>query len=405
MKQLIIFATICAICGRLAAQVPISLRAAIDTALKNNMSVKNEQLKSTYQQLLINTATPIPKTVIVADAGQINSIYTDTKFSATQNFSLPKVYSTQKELLQQEWKSSVLSIAVKEALLKKQVAQVFYLMVYLEEKKSLLQYLDSLYSAFYKKAAQRLSKGESNVLEKVSAETQLGQIHIQRQQLLQDAALLQLQFQLLLNTTTTFIPASDSHFAEPPAIADTTLLKQHASVELLRQQQQVAIAATAVEKSRLSPDLLVGYSNTSIRGTGADNKIYGSNKRFNAIQVGIGIPIFAKAQKVKIASAQLNQQVAESSYIAGLKILQNEYQSAFAQYTKYKQTVQYFETEALKNAQLIITTANLQLANGNINYLEWVQLINQSVTVKSDYTEAVKNLNESVIQLHYFVNQ
>ena len=299
MKQLIIFAAMGAICGQLTAQVPITLKAAVDTALKNNLSVKNEQLKSRYQQLLINSASSIPKTVIVADAGQINSIYTDTKFSATQNFSLPKVYATQKELLQQEWKSSVLSIAVKESFLKKQVAQVFYLMVYLEEKKLLLQYLDTLYSAFYKKAAQRLANGESNVLEKASAETQLGQIHIQQQQLLQDAALLQLQFQLLLNTPTIFIPAGNNKFAEPPAFADTALLKQHASVQLLQQQQQVAIAATAVEKSRLSPDLLVGYSNTSIRGTGADNKIYGSSKRFNAVQVGIGIPIFAKAQKRK----------------------------------------------------------------------------------------------------------
>ena len=101
----------------------------------------------------------------------------------------------------------------------------------------------------------------------------------------------------------------------------------------------------------------------------------------------------------------MNQQVAENSYVAGLQTLQTEYQSAFAQYTKYKETVQYFETAALKNAQLIITTANLQLANGNINYLEWVQLINQSVAVKSDYAEAVKNLNESVVQLHYFINQ
>ena len=405
MKRFIIFSLICAICGPLAAQVPIALKAAVDTALKNNLLVKNEQLKSKYQQLLINTATTLPKTIIIADAGQINSAYTDTKFSVTQNFSLPKVYASQKKLLQQEWKSSQLSVAVKETLLKKQVAQVFYLMIYLEEKKSLLQYLDSLYSAFYKKAAQRLATGESNVLEKASAETQLGQINIQQKQLQQDFTILQLQFQLLLNTTTPFIPADKNKMTAPFTMADTALLKQHTTVQLLQQQQQIASAATAVEKSRLSPDLLVGYTNSSIRGTGADNKTYGGGKRFNAVQVGIGIPIFAKAQKEKINSARLNQQVAENSYTAGVQNLQNEYQSAHAQYIKYKETVQYFETAGLKNAQLIINTANLQLANGSINYLEWVQLINQSITVKSDYTEAVKNLNESIIQLNYFTNQ
>ncbi|MDB5275733.1 MAG: cobalt-zinc-cadmium resistance protein CzcA [Ferruginibacter sp.] len=405
MKQLIISAVICAICGISEAQVPVSLKAAVDTALKNNLLVKNEQLKAQYQQLLINTATALPKTNILADAGQINSIYTDTKFGITQNFSLPKVYSSQKELLQQEWKSSLLNVAVKKAVLKKQVAQLFYTMVYVEQKKQLLQYLDSLYTAFYKKAALRLEKGESNLLEKVSAETQLGQIHIQQQQLQQDVAVLQLQFQLLLNTTTLFVPEPEPVKMELAATADTTKLREHASMQLIQQQEQIALASIDVEKSKLLPDLLAGYSNTSIKGTGADNKIYGSGKRFNAIQIGIGIPLFAKAQKEKINSAKFSRQIAAHNYTAGMQNIQSEYAAAVAQYNKYKQTVQYFETAALKNASLITSTANLQLANGSINYLEWVQLINQSVVVKSDYTEAIKNLNESIIQLNYFNNQ
>jgi cobalt-zinc-cadmium resistance protein CzcA len=405
MKKLIIISAICIICGISTAQVPVSLKAAVDTALKNNLLVKNEQLKAQYQQMLIKTATVLPKTNIMADAGQINSIYTDTKFGVTQNFSLPRVYTSQKELLQQEWKSSVLSVAVKEALLKKQVAQLFYTMVYVEQKKQLLQYLDSLYTAFYKKASLRLEKGESNLLEKVSAETQLGQINMQLQQLQQDAAVLQIQFQLLLNSTTLFVPKPQPVKMELTATADTTKLKDHATIQLIQQQEQIALASIAVEKSKLLPDLLAGYSNTSIKGTGADNKIYGSGKRFNAIQIGISIPLFAKAQKEKINSAKFSRQIAEHNYTAGLQNIQSEYAAAVAQYNKYKQTVQYFETAALKNASVIISTANQQLANGNINYLEWVQLINQSLIVKSDYTEAIKNLNESIIQLNYFNNQ
>jgi cobalt-zinc-cadmium resistance protein CzcA len=405
MKHLTISAIICAICGITTAQAPISLKAAVDTALNNNLLVKNEQLKAQYQQMLINTATTLPKTTVMADAGQINSIYTDTRFVITQNFSLPKVYTSQKELLQQEWKSSLLNIAVKEALLKKQVAQVFYTMLYIEQKNQLLLYTDSLYTAFYKKAALRLEKGESNLLEKVSAETQLGQIHLQQQQLQQDMAVLQLHFQLLLNTTTLFVPEMRFLKMEPPAITDASRLRDHATMQLVQQQEQIAAANIAVEKSRLLPDLLAGYSNTSIKGTGADNKIYGSGKRFNAVQIGIGIPLFAKAQKEKISSAKFSRQIAEHNYTASLQNIQSEYEAAVAQFNKYKQTVRYFETEALKNASLIINTANQQLAKGNINYLEWVQLVNQSVIVKSDYTEAIKNLNESIIQLNYFNNQ
>jgi cobalt-zinc-cadmium resistance protein CzcA len=387
------------------AQTPITLKAAVDTAVKNNLMVKNEHLKAQYQQLMIATSGTTPKTVLVADAGQINSIYTDTKFGITQTFSLPKVYATQKELLQQEWKSSLLNVSVKESLLKKQVAQVFYMILYVEQKRLLLKYMDSLYAAFYKKAELRLAKGESNILEKASAETQLGQINIQLNQLKQDMEILQLQFQLLLNTTTTFIPESRQYKNELVGIADTVSLKDHATMQLIQHQQEIATAAIEVEKSRLLPDLLVGYNNTSIKGTGADNKFYGAGRRFNSVQLGVGIPIFAKSQKAKINSAKFSKLLAENNYTAGLQSLQSDYQVAYSQYNKYRETVDYFENKALKNASLITNTANVQLANGTINYLEWVQVINQATTVKNDYVEAIKSLNESIIQLNYFINK
>ena len=394
----------CFCCNNLttSAQVPISLQAAIDTAVKNNLQLKNEQLKAKYQQLLINTVSAIPQATVTAEAGQINSIYMDTKFSLSQSFSFPTVYNRQRIMQQEEWKSSVLNVAVKEAELKTQVAQVFTLLLYLDQKKTLLQYADSLYEAFYKKAILRLQKGEANILEKISAEIQQGQISLQLNQLQQDAEVLKLHFQLLLNTTTTFKPQEASNKIALKTPSDTGSLKSHPVMNAIQQQKQIAAAAVQLEKSKLMPDLSIGYNNTSIRGTGADEKLYGAGHRFSAVQVGIGIPIFAKAQKAKISSADFSRQLAENNYAVELQMMQTKYQTAMAQYNKYLQTTSYFEQTALKNAILITSTANQQLANGYINYLEWVQLINQATTVKNDYTEAIKNLNETIIQLNYF---
>ncbi|CAN5436227.1 CusA/CzcA family heavy metal efflux RND transporter [soil metagenome] len=387
------------------AQTSITLQAATDTALKNNLQVKSEQLKARYQEMLIKTATNIPQANFIAEAGQINSIYTDTKFGIAQSFNFPKVYVNQKALLQQEWKNSLLHVSAKEALLKKQVAQVFYNIIYLAQKKMLLQYADSLYTAFYNRAELRLANGETNVLEKASATTQLGQIKIQLQQLQQDSATLQLQFQWLLNSSALLIPGEKTFKITTPVFSDTTLLKKHPAIQLIQQQQQIADAAIQLEKSKLLPDLSVAYNNASFKGMGADDKIYSSSHRFNSVQVGVGIPIFGKSQKEKINTATFNKQVAEANYVSELQMLQSEYQSAIAAYNKYLQTVQYFESNSLKNATLITEAANQQLAAGSINYLEWVQLINQAVTVRNDYVEAIKNLNESIIQLNYFISK
>ena len=232
-------------------------------------------------------------------------------------------------MLQQEWKSSLLNVSVKEALLKKQVAQVFYLILYIEQKRELLQYSDSLYTAFYKKAELRLARGETNVLEKASAETQLGQINIQVNQLKQDLTILQLQFQLLLNTATLLVPERNTYKIELVSLPDTASLKEHPAIKLIQQQQQIADANLQLEKSRLLPDLSVGYNNTSIVGTGADNKIYNSSVRFNSVQVGIGIPIFARAQKAKINSAKFNQAGSGKQLFSRAAILANGIPNGF----------------------------------------------------------------------------
>ncbi len=387
------------------AQSPISLQAAMDSALKNNLQIKNEQLKAQYQQMLVNTASNIPQAGILAEVGQINSVYTDTKFTISQSFNFPRVYSSQKEVYRQEWKSSELNVSMREAQLKKQVSQVFYLILYTEQKKKLLQYSDSIYSAFYNKAALRLEKGESNILEKTFAESQLGQIHIQLGQLKQDSAIWQLQFQWLLNTANLLIPVQNGFRLGMTEVITPDSIAEHPVISLIRQQIQVADANIQLEKSRLLPDISVGYNNTSIQGLGADDKIYSSSYRFNAFQAGLGIPIFSKGSRAKIKSARVNKLVAEGNLEIGLNSFYSEYRVAVAQYKKYQEAVSYFEKNGLQSADVIVSTANQQLSNGTINYLEWVQLINQASLIKSDYIDAVKNLNEAVIQLNYFSNK
>ncbi len=387
------------------AQKPISLQAAIDTALHNNLLVKNEQLKAQYQEALVSSSSNLPQTNFLAEVGQINSIYTDSKFTLSQSFSFPTVYSKQKSVLQEEWKSSVLNVAVKVALLRKNLTQLFYAIAWLEQKSLLLQHTDSLFRAFYEKATQRLLKGESNILEKASAETQLGQIGIQKNQLKQELDILHLEFQLLLNSNTLYKPLINKNKMDYNGIKDTALLRDHPGLKLILQQQQLAEAQIGLEKSKLLPDLSVAYNNTSIKGTGADNVQYGADKRFSAVQVGVGIPIFAKSQQSRIASAKINKQLAESNYAMGLQNIETAYRSADIKYRDQLQTVRFFEQTALKNADLVSSTANQQLAAGSVNYLEWVLLINQSTQVKSDYLDAVKNLNQAIIEMNYIINQ
>ena len=387
------------------AQTPITLQQAIDTALVNNLSIKNERLRNEYHQKLIKSGTAIPVTDVFGEYGQINGIYNDTRFGISQTINFPTVYKRQKELLTEEWKSSLLNTDVQEAQLKKQVSQVFYTLVYLHHKRELLQKTDTLFAEFLNKATLRFKAGESNVLEKTTAENQRGQMALQLLQLEKDWEIVQLQFQLLLNTEKDFVPMEDADLGIPFLENDSSLLTSHPEIQFLKQQQQIANAVTKSEQSKLLPDLSFGYNLMGMRGMGPDDKFYNSTPQFHSIQIGLGIPVFTGSQKAKINAAKINENIAANEYEWKLKNFENAYHSAFMEYQKFEEMVRYFESTALKNAATITETAEKQFLNGDINYLEWVLLINQAIGIQSDYIEAVKNLNNALAELNFYNNQ
>lgn len=387
------------------AQTPIDLKSAMDTAIKNNVLVKNEKLKTEYQKKLIKTAASIPQTNVVGQYGQINSYFYDNSIAVSQSFNFPTVYVNQKKLLTEEWKTSILNSSLKEADTRKMVRQVFYTFLYLKEKEKLLFKNDSIYAAFLSKANLRFTNGESNILEKTTAETQRGAIAIQLNQLEQDIELIKLQFMLLLNTTTDFIPTEASVKIDFNLTNDSNLVYQHPFLKIIEQQKKMSLLNTKLEKSKLMPDLSIGYYNMTMNGAGADNNYYNSSTRFQSVQVGLGIPLFFGSHRAKINASKINQHISENEYVIERNNLQLGYKSVIGQYQTNLETVNYFEKTALKNAKLIFETANKQFLNGELNYLEWVMLTNQAIGIQSNYLDAVKNLNETIIQINYLITK
>jgi len=402
---LLVFALLTLLTPEAKAQTSITVQAAIDTALVNNLLVRNERLKAEYQKQLIKSGTSISQTMVIGEYGQINSSFYDNRFVVNQNINFPSVYANQKSVLREEWRSSLLNVTLKETDLKRQVSQVYYMLTFLQQKKNLLQQNDSLYSEFLKKADLRFAVGETNILEKTTAETQRAQIALQLNQLNADIDLLQAQFQLLLNTTTLLVPQDGDFKMSRLEMIDTTNVSQHPAIQWLQQQKLISLKNTQLEKSRLLPDLTFAYNNMSMRGTGADNEIYDGSTRFQSGQIGLGIPLFYGSQRAKINASKSIQKITETNYLAGLQQINTEYQRAVTQYKNFSKSVDYYEQTGLKNATLISEAANKQFANGGINYLEWVMLTNQAITLRNEYLIAVNNLNESIIQLNYFISK
>ena len=382
---------------KLNAQTTISLDEAINLAVQNNRNLKNEKLRSDFAKALIKTSTAdIPQTSVSAEYGQINSAYKDMKFGVSQSIAFPTVYKKQKNLYTEEWKKSQLNVSLKEFELKKLVSQTYFQLVYWKEKEKLLNEALQLYSNFLEKASLRLKAGESNVLEKATASNQKSAIDIQLKQIQQEVKTLQLQLQWLLNSEVEYLPleTSKTNILNPE-------ISSHPLLKMLEQQKTVAEKQTEVEKSRLLPDLQLAYNLNSFKGTGADDKIYNATPQFHSVMLGVGIPIFSGGQKARIEASKMAENIAENDRINTEFSLNIKATQLRQIYQTNLEIVNRYEVSELKNAEIITETAQKQFSNGEINYLEFVMLINQTLALKSNYTDALLKLNESAIELQY----
>lgn len=380
------------------AQSKITLNEAVDIALKNNRGLKNDKLKSEYAKALINTSSDIPQTGISADYGQINSAYNDVKFGVSQSIAFPTVYKKQKNLYTEEWKKSELSVSLKEYQLKKGVTFTFYNILYWMEKERILNESLDFYVKFLDKATLRLKSGESNILEKSTAASQKSAIEIQLKQVKQELRTLQLQLQWLLNSETEFIPYGERTFSLSHLQNDVF---GNPSLKILEQQKNIAAQQTALEKSKLLPGLQLAYNLNSFRGMGADDKAYNASPQFHSVQVGVSVPVFSGGQKARIQASKIAESVSENDFQNAEFTLRNQYKKLAEIQQKNLEIVTQYEKYELKNAETILETAQKQFINGEINYLEFVMLANQAISIKNNYTDAVWNLNESIVELEY----
>ena len=380
------------------SQTPVSLETAYEKAVENNLNIKSGQLKIEYQNKIKNSAAIIDPLVISGEIGQLNSAYVDNAISVNQTLKLPKFYKSQNQVLAEESKNALLNLDVQKWNLKHHLALIYNTLNYLDEKQKLLQKTDSIYSGYYRRADLRLRAGETNILEKTTAENYRSKAEIELQNLKKDREVALSQFNFLINDSEIFTNQKGNFYnneliENANYDGNTTILKPY------EQQKIIENAKLNAEKAKLLPSFNVGITTATQYGFGADEKFYDRGKRFQSGMIGIGLPVFNNAQKSVIEGQKINQQMAENNYDLAVKNLKNQYATAFGEYQKLKSELDYYETKGLKNAETILFTANLLLKEGEIDYLEYTMLVNQSFEIQNRYIDAQKLFNEKLIEL------
>ncbi|MCF2519549.1 CusA/CzcA family heavy metal efflux RND transporter [Dyadobacter sp. CY351] len=384
------------------AQTPIGLDSAIQLALNKNLQIKSDRLAENASERLQSSSFDMAKTNVSADYGQVNSINKDNRIGISQTFSFPTVYANQRKVLEANFLAARATTRLTEQEIRAHVRQLFFEYTSLTERRRLLVYADSVYRLFETKSNLRFEKGAANVLEKTAAETRRQQITNQLNLINNDLEIAARQFNFLLQDSKSYVPKADrARINDPLTLSDSTAMQELPLMELARHQQDAARYRWQTEKSKLLPDFTIGYNNQTLIGpqvVRGQELNYGAGKRFGYVSAGIGIPLFFKAHNARVAAAKLDwERNQKQSDLISLR-LRNELDNARQQIRKFRQSLEYYEGQGLKNADLIITTADQQFQEGDIDFLQWALLADQAITIKNEYINALNSYNLAVIE-------
>jgi heavy metal efflux system protein len=387
----------------------ITLQQAFDLAIKNNPSLQTEKLKVKQSERLEQAAFDLPRTDFGAEFGQINSRAFDSRLSASQSFSLPKVYQQRGVLLKAETELQRRHVAFSETQLKADIAMVYYEIQFLKRQKRLFQKQDSVLATNIRNAEIRLKTGESGILEKTTAETQRLTLQHQLKQLETELDFYQIQLQNRVYTDLSRDNREGVSFSENANLKtnfsltnDTALLKTHPELAVFKQQIEVAQQQILVEQNTLKPSFSVGYALQSIRGTqtfGTRDYVYNAAPQFSTLQFGVQLPLFKKATESRIEAAKIGQTIAENQLMAKELARKKMFQELAEQFKKAAQNIDFYEKTALPQAKRLIDIADISRRNGEIGYAEWSIATMQSWSIEQAHLEAIRAYNRVVVEI------
>lgn len=157
-------------------------------------------------------------------------------------------------------------------------------------------------------------------------------------------------------------------------------------------QANEAKAQLNVERSRFFPELSFGYVRQDILPL----------KGLNSWMVGVSFPVYFLPRHSKIKQAKVAAVIARTEAEANTQNLYNKVSEAVASLRRQSESLRYYTTSALKEADELVKVANLQLQHSETNITEFIQAVNVARDIRRGYLETVYQYNIAALEYELF---
>ncbi len=372
----------------------VTLEEAISLAKENYPSLKESQSFIDRERAMKGTSFDLGSTQIFTGKEEFGNDLpgVQTTIGVQQGnidllsgFSKSKFYKQRVQLGEKFY-------ALSEQQLVRNVMQAYDQINYNKAQLRFAEQLDSVYNNFKTAAELRFDTGETGKLEFIAASSEYQQIQVLRQQAYDDIEIAKRALKQYLGIDQEIETVGGTY--EPlnyMSVIDSTSIDNNPLLQYSMQNAEVSKANVGVEKSQFLPKFNLTYG----------RQIVDDVSGFNTYQAGISIPLWFFPQKARVKAAKADALVAENQYLEQKAITESRVSQLLKSLEKTQKTLNYYQEGALVLAEEQITTAELASKEGEIDYVNYITILNSAIRIKQNHLQFINQYNQQAIELQY----
>jgi cobalt-zinc-cadmium resistance protein CzcA len=387
-------------CTFVNAQSNLNLQSAIDRALENNLTMQRLSLENEYWQKISEIRQRTGMTNFQSELGQFNGPAFDVKYGVVQSFSLPAVYRADQAMNQKIWEHHVIQKQISEIQIKAMVTRLFYDILLSQKKLTLLREQELAFTEFFRIAELRHQKGESDLLELQHTKLIRQKIQIAIQACISDIQAEKDHLSFLMNDQNKFEVTNDDLKYLPGNLEQN--IDEHPLVLSIQKMLSIQSAKNKLEKMKKLPEISAGYVFQTFRASGELSTV-GPILSYGVFS--FNLPLFNKSINKRIAAFNVESKaidIQKTEAVEMLKLKQMQLNHKRAQYDA--QVIQY-EKEILPATESMKLLVALKFKNGALDYLEWIQSMQEIFDSDLAYLLCIRERNQLLIQQQYLTNE
>lgn len=391
LQSLSVLFLMCTIAGN--AQVKgLNFEQVRALALENNAGLKAAALKVGESKALIGSAFDFDKTEVFYQYDQNNLAFNNEPlkvYGIQQSILFPTLYFKGRQINKVNSAIENSHYEIQKQLLEHEITSAYYTLLYAREKKQVYKYLDSVYQKFANASQRRFELGETNYLEKITAQAKHKELRALFNQSREDIAI---AYARLQKVTQVDSPLNIAMVPLEKLQMTNSDISLNAGISLYNQRSELFKAKSGLEKQQLLPDISFEYFQGTNSGLGEN--LYG-------YQVGLKIPLIFSGNASKIKAANIANEIAIEESNEYTNRLQLKKEQLMGQLQKYEEALSYYQVDGQSLSDEILKTASISYKNGEIDFFQYIQSLENAYRIILSYLENLNNYNQTVIAINH----